>query len=108
MFKDVTVSSHLQVEISKQNEEVLMHTRKILHGDQLPAKRIIFCDLYGTNAKHKLAKQKRDSWGSIKSHCGFANSEKKLARYKNMLELADSIAEIEKKAQAKKRKIMSS
>ena len=108
MFQDKVVSPYLQVGISKANEQVLKHTRKMLHGDQLPAKRIIFCDSYGTNAKHKLAKRKLDSWGSIKSHCGFANLEKKLARYKNMLELADSIAEIEKKAQAKKRKIMSS
>jgi len=89
MFQDKVVSPYLQVEISKANEQVLKHTRKMLHGDQLPAKRIIFCDSYGTNAKHKLAKRKLDSWGSIKSHCGFANSEKKLARYKNMLELAD-------------------
>ena len=95
MCRNVNPSKYLQLEVSNQNNIVLHHTRNMLLGKQLPAKRIIFSDSYGTNAKHKLAKSKLDSWGGIKSHCSLANSKKKLARYKNMLEMADAIAEIE-------------
>ena len=104
MFKTHTPSKYIHVEVTKDNEKVLGHTRTLLLGEQLPAKRIIFSDSYGTNAKHKLSKRKLDSWGSIKSHCSLANSQKKLARYKNMLEMADFIAEIEKGNAKKKKK----
>ena len=43
----------------------------------------------------RLARRKLDSWGNIKSHCGFVNSAENLKRYKNMTTMAASIAEIE-------------
>ena len=43
----------------------------------------------------RLARRKLDSWGTIKSHCGFVSSAENLKRYENMTTMAASIAEIE-------------
>ena len=43
----------------------------------------------------RLERRKLDSWGNIKSHCGFVNSAENIKRYENMTTMAASIAEIE-------------
>ena len=56
----------------------------------------IGASVFGESAKKNLAKRKLDALGNIRGECGWANDEKRLKRLKNTLELATSIAEINK------------
>ena len=66
-------SNYLDLEISKDNDTVLRNTVWMIVGDSIDLKRNILADAYGTNAKMRLARRKLESWGKIKSHCGFVN-----------------------------------
>ena len=76
-----TLSAYLDIEISKNNDTVLRNTAWLVVGNNINLKRNIISDAYGTNAKMRLARRKLESWGNIKSHCGFVNSAENLKRY---------------------------
>ena len=82
----------MDIEISKDNDTILRNTVRLIVGDSIDLKRNIFADAYGTNYKMILARIKMDSWGNIKSHCGFVNSAENIKRYENMTMVAASIA----------------
>ena len=90
-----TPSTYLDLEISKDIDTILRNTARLIVGDSIDSKVNILADAYGTNSNMRLARRKLDSWGNIKSHCGFVNSAENLKRYKNMTTMAASIAEIE-------------
>ena len=73
-------SGYLNVEVSDSNIDVLRNTAHLICGDSIESKRNILADSYGTNAKMKLARRKLDSWGNVKSHCCFVNSENNLKK----------------------------
>ena len=89
-------SNYLDAAITNDNIEVLKYTRDLLCGSNLPSKRIIFADSFGTGAKKKLAVRKIDAFGRIRPHCAVLNNTKALDRFQNMQQMAASIAEISK------------
>ena len=62
----------------------------------------IAASVFGESAKKNLAKRKLDALGNIRGECGWANDEKRLKRLQNTLQLATSLAEINKKTASEK------
>ena len=89
-------SPFLDLEITKENKKVLVHTRQILCGKNLPSKREIFADAYRTGATKKLARRKIDAMGRFKPHCAMVNDEKAMRCFENYMQMSASIAEISK------------
>ena len=69
-----TPPAYLVIELSKDKDTVLRNTVRLIVGDIIDSKRNILADV-------RLARRKLDSWGNIKSHCGFVNSAENLKRY---------------------------
>ena len=90
-----TQSDYLDLEISKESDTVLRNIERLIVGDIIDTKRNILAYAYGTNNNMILARRNLDSWGNIKSHCGFVKYAKDIKRYKNMTMMAASISEIE-------------
>ena len=76
-----TTSAYLDLEISKDNDTVLRNIERLIVGDIIDTKRNILAYAYGTNNNMILARRNLDSWGNIKSHCGFVNYAENLKRY---------------------------
>ena len=83
-------SHHLDVAITDSQREVL----NVTHMTAL-TKREIMKDAAGVGQGMKLAARKLDSLGSIRPHSGLVNNEEKLAKMKNQVGLAKSIADIQ-------------
>jgi len=68
----------------------------VFHGNQGHcSKRNILADVFGTNAKMKLARRKLDALGQFKNRCSTLNSEDVLRKRDNMMSFAADLAEIE-------------
>lgn len=63
---------------------------------------VIASHAHGTDAKHSMAKRKMDALGNLRGESGFANDVERLKRLKSQLELATSMAEIDKETAAEK------
>ena len=88
--------------ISIDNIEVLENTSRLLVGDSIECKRLIFKDATGAGATKKLAGRKLCSLGDAKSHSVFINSKERLNQYTNLATLAASMAEINAQKQNSK------
>ena len=95
----------MDVAISVDNCHVLNHTRTMLCGNRLPAKRSILKDAFEIGAKFSLPKRKLDQWGRIKSQCALINSPESLNKYWLMLQMSDSIATIQKMTDKEKEEV---
>ena len=87
-----TGSHHLNLEISKDNISVLESTNRLIAGENIESKRLIYRDASGSGATKKLNKRKLDALGDIRSHSMLANTEERLVQYKNRATLAASVA----------------
>lgn len=85
-------SSYLDVEISKQQMQLLQPTAQDFVA------REIMSHCHGEGAKQALAQRKLDALGNLRGSCGLANDAERMRRLKNQLDLAKSMAEINKLA----------
>ena len=89
-------SRHLDVEMTPTQQQLL---------DPAPqdfAMHEIMRTCHGKGAKKAMAQRKIDALGNIRGACGFANDPVRLARLKNQLQLAESLADISKVADDEK------
>ena len=98
----ISGSGYLDLNISIDNIEVLENTSRLLVGDSIESKRLIFKDATGAGATKKLAGRKLCSLGDAKSHSVFINSKERLNQYTNLATLAASMAEINAQKQNSK------
>ena len=87
-------SHHLNLEISKDNISVLEHTNRLLVGDNIELKQLIYKDASGYGATKEMNVRKLDQLGDIKSHSNITNSKERLVQYKNHATLAASVAQL--------------
>ena len=97
------VSNYLDVPISHTNKCVLLAKGKHVCGEQVDLMRNIMADLFGTQAKMKLKRQKLDAICGFKRHCSVLNLSDALAKRENARLLGASIAEIEMQEAANKK-----
>jgi hypothetical protein len=86
-----TPSPFLDVEMTAYQREIL----SLDHQSHLTRKDIMN-DAHGEGARIRLAAIKLDHLGNIKAHSGLVNNEGKLQKWRNQVQLAQSVAAITK------------
>ena len=77
-------SDYFDVTIRNNNRQILKFQRDVLCGKNIGTKRQIIEDTSGRNATLRIAKQKNDFIGNIKSHSCLLNNKENLSKLKKI------------------------